>query len=228
MLTSGWRRAPVTLRLRNGLQFIVRPGTSDRATINEIFIQNTYLADPRFAIAAGDRVLDIGANVGAFTLWAARAAPQGKIVAVEPEAGNFAILQQNVALNRAENVELLQAAVGAREGQAVISAGGVLSSTAGGAGSSVQAVPQVTLASLVARLGEVDLLKMDCEGAEFDIFFSTPLPVLQKIRRITMEYHNASAEKSGVALRDFFIAADFEVTIRGGEWNGLLTAIRLQ
>src|SRR5262249_47317322 len=151
-----------------------------------------YLADPRFAIAGGDRVLDIGANVGAFTLLAARAAPQGRICAVEPETGNFALLQQNVALNRAQNVDLLQAAVGASEGRALVSSGGILSSTVTDSGNAGQTVPQVTLASLVARLGEVDLLKMDCEGAEFDIFFSTPLPVLRKIRRITMEYHNAS------------------------------------
>jgi FkbM family methyltransferase len=226
MLTSGWHRAPITLRLRNGLQFVVRPGSGDRATINEMFVQNTYLADPRFAIAAGDRVLDIGANIGAFTLLAARAAPRGKVCAVEPETGNFAVLQQNIALNRAENVDLLQVAVGASEGHAVISAAGILSSTVGDSGSSAQTVPQVTLASLVARLGEVDLLKMDCEGAEFDIFFSTPLPVLQKIRRITMEYHNASAARSGAALGDILINAGFEVMIRGGDWNGLLTAIR--
>ena len=226
MFVLGWRRKPVTLRLRNGMRFMVRPRTSDRSTVNEMFVLNPYLRAKEFQISSGDRVLDIGANIGTFTVAAAMAADTGRVFAVEPEAGNFAVLRQNVELNRRANVELLQAAVGAAEGEAVLARDGNLSSLMWDGSGGAEAVPVVTLAALIASMRTVDLLKMDCEGAEFDILYSTPPESLRNIRRITMEYHNLGGKRTAAALQDFLTKNGFAVWISGGEWNGLLHAIR--
>ena len=226
MFVLGWRRQAVTLQLRNNMRFLVRPRTSDRSTVNEMFVLNPYLRSPGFQISSGDRVLDIGANIGTFTVAAALAAIAGRVYAIEPEPGNFAMLRQNVELNRLRNVELLQAAVGAAAGEAVLGHDGNLSSLMWDRGAGAEAVPVVTLASLVARMGTVDLLKMDCEGAEFDILYSTPPEALQKIRRITMEYHNLGGDRTATTLQEFLTRAGFDVWASGGEWNGLLQAQR--
>src|SRR3954447_13864968 len=82
---------PSTIQLRNGLRFKVRPHTSDRGTINENFILKPYLLDDRFAISPADRVLDVGANIGAFTVAAAEQASKGVVFAVEPVSENLRI-----------------------------------------------------------------------------------------------------------------------------------------
>jgi FkbM family methyltransferase len=216
------------LELRNGLRFKIRPQTSDRSTVNENFILKPYTLDGRFAIGPTDKVLDVGANIGAFTVNAAAQARNGVVWAVEPVSANMRILEENVALNELKNVKLVQAAVGAAATPVTVAIRGASSTIAFQAGPQVEReeVEQISLESLVCQMGGVDLMKMDCEGAEFDIFFSTPAEALHKIRRIAMEYHNVSAEKNVYTLKAFLEIANFEVTVVGKNWSGLLFAIK--
>ena len=71
---------------------------------------------PGYEIGAADTVVDVGANIGAFALLAAGLARRGRVVAVEPVAENFALLQRNLARNRAANVAAVRAAVLDRPG----------------------------------------------------------------------------------------------------------------
>ena len=93
----------MTLRLRNGLQFEVRPHTSDRATVNENFIHYPYTHHTAFKIGESDIVVDIGANIGAFTLYAARTAKKGRVASVEPSSENFKQLAHNLKINAIAN-----------------------------------------------------------------------------------------------------------------------------
>ena len=47
----------------------------------------------------------------------------------------------------------------------------------------------VSLSSIIHRLGKIDLLKLDCEGAELSIIMDTPLDLLKKVRQISVEFH---------------------------------------
>lgn len=126
MIASKFDSNPGTLILRDGSKFRIRPKTSDRATINEVFIAKPYTPDESFAIGEGDHILDIGANIGAFTVYAARIAKEeGIVYGVEPVASNFSVLEENVKLNDLQNVRLLRAAVGGHKGFAAIESRGV-------------------------------------------------------------------------------------------------------
>lgn len=75
-------------------------------------------------------------------------------------------------------------------------------------------VSAITLADLLDRhsIAECDFLKLDCEGAERDIVLETPIPVLRRIRRISLEYHAKILDNQ--ALQSVFgrlDAAGFEV-----------------
>jgi FkbM family methyltransferase len=74
------------------------------------------------AIHPGDVVVDVGANIGYYTLLAARAVgPTGHVYAVEPDPANFALLERNVTHNGyADRVTLVQAAAGAEPGEAAL------------------------------------------------------------------------------------------------------------
>ncbi len=115
-----------------------------------------------------DRVLDIGANVGAFSIRAARYSPH--VVAVEPVAAE--VLRENLRLNRAK-VTVIEGALGdGNPGEIDWD------------GTRVR-VQTYTLANLIRMAGGCDFLKCDCEGAEWQIRPED----LSGIRRIEMELH---------------------------------------
>ena len=63
------------------------------------------------------------------------------------------------------------------------------------------------------HLERIDLLKMDCEGAEYEILYSTPPSHLERIAAIRMEYHNLDSHERNVeGLKRFFTGSGFTVT----------------
>lgn len=150
----------------------------------EIFGRAVYAPDPTFAIRPGERVVDLGANVGLFTLMAA--AQGATVLAVEAQSGFVPEIRHNLALNGlADRVWVATALVGAGRGvfatpEAVL---------AGSHGHEVP--PVVALEALLDMYGfaRVDLLKVDIEGSEFALFGGGDLPWLTRVRRIAMEVH---------------------------------------
>lgn len=164
----------------------LRPGRGDSAIFEQVFFEGAYELHslPRWAeieelgrTAPNPIILDLGANVGFAALALHWQFPRARILAVEPEAGNFAQLCRNTA--GIENIVPLQAAVAASDGWAQIanpegpSPGfRTVASGDGGAG----AVPALTVENLwrQAVQGQDEstplLIKMDVEGAERELF----------------------------------------------------------
>ncbi|HKV05092.1 MAG TPA: FkbM family methyltransferase [Candidatus Acidoferrales bacterium] len=123
----------------------------------------------------GMTVVDIGANLGYYTLMAARlVGPKGIVHAFEPSPENFALLRRSVEANGYKNVVLVPQAVSNHSGTARLridrasSGGHSLSAFRGGA-ESIE-VETVSLDDYFADRGEkVDVIKMDAEGAEMAI-----------------------------------------------------------
>ncbi len=85
----------------------------------EIFDKQCYL-HPGFELRPTDTVIDIGAHVGLFMLWAAPQVPRGRIVSVEPNEAAFRCLESNITGNGIANAVALRAAVGREGGMAEI------------------------------------------------------------------------------------------------------------
>jgi FkbM family methyltransferase len=131
--------------------------------------QITEVPEYQFSdILPHDRVFDIGANVGAFCIRAARLSPH--VTAVEPVTAD--LLEENVRLNHA-NVQVIRGALGTGM-PTEISWDGCR-----------RISPTYTLGDLIDMAGGCDFLKCDCEGAEWLIQPSD----LDGIRRIEMELH---------------------------------------
>ncbi len=119
------------------------------------------------SLSPGDVFLDVGANVGFFSLLGATlVGPSGKVIAFEPVSENAQLLLRNLALNRVTNVQLVEAAVADRAGTASFEDG--QSPSQGRLGTGSRSVPVVTLDGLLASgaIPAPQVIKMDIEGAE--------------------------------------------------------------
>jgi FkbM family methyltransferase len=215
MLLSGHCEPPgVVLRLRNGLEFRIRPRTTDRTTLNEMLMFRPYETDPRFCVSEADVVVDIGAHIGTFAILAAAQATQGKVYAVEPVPGNFEVLCENVRFNQAANVVTICAAIGPCSGTGRIYGDGAAANLFGKRGGPGREVRLITLSQLMEEqhLDRIDLLKMDCEGAEHETLAKATPPVLRRIRRIVLECHNMDGRNNIDTLQNSLRDKGFTVS----------------
>lgn len=190
---------------------LARPDSSDPAVIEEVITKHTYRkgfkdTDYVFGVHAGDRWLDLGANIGTFSVWALR---QGAtVVAFEPERITHRVLQRNVKLELAtsglpdtraqlQRYAVVSGAFHARQG-------GVADLSLGHRGSEwrhtlmrqkselLQPVETVPIGLVLQTFGPFSGIKADIEGAELEMFddlaFFRALREAQ-VDRLVFEYH---------------------------------------
>ena len=179
----------------------LREGTSDGWIWRSVFHNNEYgLLD-----CAGRTVVDVGANIGAFACLAAERGAE-KIVAVEPFGPNFEVLLSNVApysqitavrraigatsgepITMRTTEEFMEQAAGEFPGKPVNFGGFHVGDHVGGS----DTVDTISLAHLMADQGieRIDVLKLDCESAEWPVFLALEPEVFAKIGELCGEYH---------------------------------------
>lgn len=164
----------------------------DLVTAWVLFYRREYQVDPSCRI-----VVDAGANIGTFSLLAARVAPESRILALEPFPDTRRRLEAHIARNGlGDRVRCLPWALGKSDGTRRMDDSAVPDQSRGlfGEGTADQgvAVEAVRLETFWEREGldRVDLLKMDIEGSEHEVIHSTPPEVLRRARAIALEYHN--------------------------------------
>ena len=149
------------------------------------------------AIRPGDVVYDIGAWIGPYTLLASKlTGPEGRVVSFEPDPVAREQLERNVALNRAENVQIVPVALADRNGTARLSGG---DSEATLAATGVVEVPTMTLSDFIAREGPPDVVKVDIEGGELRL----DVPSLRQAREIFLEVHVAAFRAAEANAEDY-------------------------
>jgi len=189
------RHKLIVQTLRNGTRFMLRLNSFDHIILNEIYIFKTY--HPLLhKIKNGATVIDIGAHIGFFSLLAAQSAKNVTVYSYEPFKDNFALLKQNVLLNElSKNVKPFQCAVTKEKGTRYLFLDGHNSGNhsfyANSMGKRVK-VCTTTLENILDdnNIKTCDLLKIDCQGAEFEILYNTPPEYLKRIENIAMEYHS--------------------------------------
>lgn len=156
----------------------------------EIFVDRCY----DLAFDQPDPViLDIGANSGLFALRLKQLYPSAKISCYEPFPPNFAQLQKTICVNNLASVTALPMAVGPGPGRAKLfihkrNMGGHSFYPSEALSTEHVDVEVVDLSSIIGgSRQDVDLLKLDCEGAEFDILMSLTASDASKVRRVIVE-----------------------------------------
>ena len=176
---SWWPISPVQRWIRNH-RFQFRHGRNGSTTrlrlsgadITHLWVANEVLLEGVYELEAvpfvPDVVLDLGANIGLFTLLAAQRWPGANLVCVEPHPTTFSFLCENLALNGVNAVKL-QCAVDAEVGVKFLQNEGAVFQTLSKCAS---ATPVMTLQldSLIPARRDLKLLiKMDIEGSEVSV-----------------------------------------------------------
>lgn len=186
---------PLEIRLTDGLRFRVRT-RMEAWLLKETCLDGDYERDA--PLEDGWTIVDVGAANGDFAVHAAARCPHGVVHAFEPLPEAFARLEEHVRLNGVGNVRAEALAIAAHDGHLALYTVTGLSGqhrTAGDGSAATGpavAVRSTTLARAFERHGiaQCDLLKLDCEGAEFEILLGLPDDVLARIARIVLEYHD--------------------------------------
>jgi len=190
----------VLFKTRNGAKYLVKFHYIHIPTIYEIYIMGVYNRGLQ-NITTGGVVIDIGAHIGIFSALAAKTARNVRVYAYEPARNNYRTLLKNMELSGlSSTVTAYNLAVYGRKGKVTIfndlSTGHSI--TFNQYGKYSEEIEAVTLADIFESNGiaACDLLKIDCEGAEFDILGAAGADTFGKIKNIIMEYHITEEEFS--------------------------------
>lgn len=199
------KRGPIRFwhyKTREGFEFKLRHNVSDSAIFIETWWLNTYLRGLK-EIKEGAVVIDVGAHIGFFSVLMTSKAKDIKVLAFEPNPDNFTFLKENIKINHLENKVFPFKAALADKGGRKIKFNvhpdnlGMHSSVFSyrelrkEKGELAFEAKTTSLEEIFRKnkLTKCDLLKMDCEGCEYPVLFSTPEGVLRKIGSLTLEYH---------------------------------------
>jgi FkbM family methyltransferase len=223
----GFKKGKMTYRLNNGVKYVVRGGCFDRIAINETWFHKIYTPED-FQIKKEDVVVDIGAHIGIFSIYASTVA--AKVYSFEPFPENYHFFEENIESNDITNVELIRKAINSKKGKMrlILDDFHTHSLVKGSAstGNFIE-VETITLEDFIKeqKIEKIDFLKMDCEGSEYEILKNCPESVLNKIEKISMEYHHIDDEKNGNVMKEILESKGYEVrAIEVLEKNGLLYA----
>jgi FkbM family methyltransferase len=180
-------------RLRDGGAIVfLRHAVQDGATMAEVFHRHDYDPTPELLAALSDprRILDLGANIGLFGIYAAQRWPRASIVGYEADPENAAVHERTIAANGLSGRwRVERSAAGARDGEVELAAGRAMGSfvVAPGTDPGVPTI-RVPVRDVLPELAGADLVKLDIEGGEWEIladerFRREPPPLL------VLEYH---------------------------------------
>jgi FkbM family methyltransferase len=188
----------------------LRPGASDSLVFHQVFIMGEY--DRVFRLENPKLIIDLGANVGYTSVRFLNHFPDVRVLAVEPDPSNADLCRRNLK-PYGERVRLLQAAIWSEPAYLVVQPhplgcygfeyGTRVRTPAEGERGTTAAMD---IAGLIAISGNasVDLLKVDIEGSEAELFARNCASWLPNVRNLVIELHNKrSREVFAEALRNY-------------------------
>jgi hypothetical protein len=182
--------------MRQGVDVEVRlQHALDIGSVLEVFGERVYMPLHR-SLSPAATVIDVGSSIGDFVV-SLRNSDVAQVLAVDPDASVAPMFRRNVENNgMADRVTLINAVVGTGSWD----------------------VPSVTLDELFERFGveRCALLKVDCEGGEYELFRCASSGILARVDYIVMECHRRAGDEFE-RMSDRLKGEGFQ--IRGGEWN---------
>lgn len=171
-----------------------REGTADEDVLMDSFDQDIFFSRiPEYKPAKDHIIIDVGAHIGAFSLLAASKVPAGRVHSIEASEDSANLLSANVALNNATNISVYHLALSDKNGICTLyhDSENWGHSIVKSFSSKNEIVDCCTLTKFleINNIYKCDLIKFNCEGAEFPIILNTPSIILQRFVVVLVLYH---------------------------------------
>ena len=181
-------------------EIFVRPYTSDANVFEQIFVHYEYDLEIGYPPQI---IVDLGANIGLSALFFSMKFPQAKVIAVEPDKENFSCLKKNTCL--LDNVISIHAAVWDKKTEVRISdkynygKWGMVVEEVVDKTEPLNRIESITVEEImkINNIAKIDILKIDIESAEFQLFSSGFELWLPKVKVVLIELHDSM--KSGTS-----------------------------
>jgi len=185
--------------LRKGTCFKIRLiNTLDLGSIMETHQRKVYTPN-RIKIPANAIIIDIGASIGDFSIFCASSFRDCTCFAFEPTRNAFELCKENIFMNKMDDkIKIYPYAVSGQDGEIMI----------GG-----DAYKAISLQEILKRnkIEKCDLLKIDIEGAEYEVLLNTPKEILERVKAMAMECHIFDNGENLQRLKDYLTGTGFDV-----------------
>ncbi len=185
------------LSLKNGLILNVNKNQGDLTTLFEVFVDEDY----RFGENTNEQIniIDIGANVGYFSLYISKKFPSARIFSFEPFPDTFLRLNEHFSVNNIKNVTPYNLAVSDFEGKSKFysfewtGCNTLIDGEFDQSQSKVTEVDCVKFEDLRMLTGteKFDYAKIDCEGSEYPMLLNSSNESIKAVRKYIIEVHNS-------------------------------------
>lgn len=194
--------------------FYLRPNTSDYYTFDQVFLRDQYNIQLPFTPST---IIDAGANIGLSAVYFSQRYPQASIVAIEPSKDNFEQVQKNIAAY--PQVKAICSGVWNKDVHlAIINTDGVNNAfmVAETTADNPEAVPAVSIETIMKQAGweTIDILKIDIEGSEKEVFETNYDYWLPRTKAIIIELHDHMKQGTSKSLFAAISKYDFSFDMR--------------
>jgi len=190
---------------------------TDVGFIDELIIDKIYIPNDSFQIKDDYIVVDAGANVGVFSLFAASYAVNGKIISIEADKYDYKRLQDNISENNFKNIFSINKALTDKSGYVYLSDSVVREPSNKNFHKDNYIfegkVESISPDDLIKqfKLTRIDFLKLDIEGSEFKIFLNPNW--LKIVRIISMELHAEFNDPKTLEIKKILETFNFSVNL---------------
>lgn len=183
----------IVFRTKNNIIIKIRKESTDLMALTHVWLIEEY-SKPGFEINSEDIVIDVGAHIGLFTLYASQFCTKGKIYSFEPVKENYNLLLKNIKSNNLNQENCFNLAVSNSNQPIKL----YLNEDESGHSMLSESNQSTTVDSISLQkffdennIERCNFLKLDCEGAEYEILKNLPITYLKKIDKMVIEYHMA-------------------------------------
>jgi len=222
-------KKPITAQIRS---------EADESVFEEIFVDRDYKLLDQPITQSKAIILDIGAHTGYFAIYASVLNPTTQILSFEPEPSNFKLLKENLKQNRIHNAKAKNLAVaGTNSPRTLIISEdshnhSLLTEAVQKPQPQTQTTTQTTTLDLILKAHDhCDLIKMDVEGAEYEILAATQPETFTKIKTLFIEYHEFTPDQNHQTLIQLLKAQGFKTQSQQNHYDknlGYILATRAQ
>ncbi|MGY5148935.1 MAG: FkbM family methyltransferase [Candidatus Nitrosopumilus sp. bin_68KS] len=207
----------VIFKTRTNKIIKIRKNSTDLMALTHVWLIEEYKR-PNFEIKSNDVVIDVGAHIGLFTLYASQYCTQGLVYSYEPVKENYELLVENTKLNDLKHVRTFNTAVSNSNQPITL----FINNDESGHSMFSQSSQSVSVDSIslkkifdVNKIEQCNFLKLDCEGAEYEILRNLPSIYFEKIDKMVIEYHMADSQPELlVELKRILTNQNFEIEIK--------------